>query len=58
MNGELRRAINVKSMLKRKYDKCSNDNTWHRYRQQRNLVTKLRKTSIKLYMQKQCKEAT
>ena len=39
MNGELRRAINVKNMLKRKYDKVNNKKNWDKYRLQRTLVT-------------------
>ena len=57
MNGELRRAINVKNMLKRKYNKSANNCSWEKYRKQRNIVTKLRKKSIKVYMQKQCADA-
>ena len=51
MNGELRHAINVKNMLKRKYDKVNNKKNWDKYRLQRNLVTKLRKNSINIYLQ-------
>ena len=40
MNSELRKAINVKNMLKRKYNKCKNQSNWKKYRQQRNIVTK------------------
>ena len=58
MNGELRRAINVKHMLKRKYDKCNSTENWQKYRKQRNIVTKLRKKSMKTYMQNKCNEAT
>ncbi len=54
MNGELRRAINVKNMLKRKYDKVNNKTNWDKYRLQRNLVTKLRKKSINIYLQNKC----
>ena len=54
MNGELRRAINIKNMLRRKYDKVNNNKTWNRYRSQRNLVTKLRKKSINVYLQNKC----
>ena len=54
MNGELRWAINIKNMLRRKYDKINNNKTWNRYRSQRNLVTKLRKKSINVYLQNKC----
>ena len=39
MNGELRRAINVKRMLKRKFTKCNSNMNWVKYRKQRNIVT-------------------
>ena len=54
MNGELRRAINVKNMLKRKFDKFSNKTNWNKYKLQRNLVTKLRKKGINVYLQMKC----
>ena len=57
MNGELRKAINVKNMLKRKYDKCNNQTNWTRYKLQRNIVTKLRKKSMHVYLQNKCKES-
>ena len=57
MNGELRRAINVKRMLKRKFTKCNSNMNWDKYRKQRNLVTKLLKKSLQQYMQKKCNEA-
>ena len=57
MNGELRRAINVKNMLKRKYDKCNSIANWENHRKHRNLVTKLRKKSIQRLIQNKCNEA-
>ena len=39
MNGELRRAINVKRMLKRKFTKCNSNMNWDKYRKQRNILT-------------------
>ena len=57
MNGELRRAINVKNMLTRKYDKCNSIANWENYRKHRNLVTKLRKKSIQRLIQNKCNEA-
>ena len=54
MNGNLRKAINVKHMLKRKYDKNDNSSNWNKYRKQRNLVTKLRKHSINNYIKNKC----
>ena len=46
MNGELRRAINVKRMLKRKFTKCNSNMNWDKYRKQRNIVTTLVKKSL------------
>ena len=43
MNGELRRAINVRNMMKRKWQKCKSNHNWVVFKTQRNLVTKLRK---------------
>ena len=54
MNGELRREINVRNMLKRKYDKCKNTINWAKYRIQRNLVTKIRKNSRTKFLQNKC----
>ena len=47
MNGELRRAINVRNMLKRKYTRVKTAANWNSYRKQRNLVTRLHKNSLK-----------
>ena len=41
-------------MLKRKYDKVNNKTNWDKYRLQRNLVTKLCKKSINIYLQNKC----
>ncbi len=57
MNGELRRAINVKRMLKRKFTKCNSNMNCDKYRKQRNIVTKLLKKSLQQYMHKTCNEA-
>ena len=57
MNGELRRAINVKRMLKRKFTKCNSNMNWDKYRKQRNIVTKLLTKSLQQYMHKKCNEA-
>ena len=54
MNTELRKARNVKAMLKRKYDKYPTNKNWEIYRKQRNYVTKLRKKSIKQYFESNC----
>ena len=39
MNGKLRRAINVRNMLKRKHEKTKSKENWYKYVNQRNLVT-------------------
>ena len=57
MNAVLRRAINVKNMLKRKYDKCKCTENWQKFRSQRNLVNKIRKQSIANYMKTTCSES-
>ena len=57
MNGELRRAINVKRMLKRKLTKCNSNMNWDKYRKQRNIVTKLLKKSLQHDNAKQLNEA-
>ena len=49
MNSELRRAINFKKALRRKYLKSKTDKNWTKFTKQRNLVTKLKRQSIKLY---------
>ena len=38
MHGELRKAVNVKAMLRRRYNKKRNSANWENYRRQRNLV--------------------
>ena len=54
MNSELRKAINVRNMLRRKYDKCNILSNWAKYRNQRNYVSKLRKRSKSHYMKEIC----
>ena len=49
MNRELRKAIYNKQMLRIKYEKYHIDKTWLAYRKQRNLVTKLKKRSVRTY---------
>ena len=49
MNDNLRKAINVKAALKRKYTRCKNQESLSKYGKQRNLVNKLKKTSLKEY---------
>lgn len=54
MNSTLRRAINVRNMLRRKYNSYKSNERWKIYKYQRNYVTKLRKQSIKNYMKTAC----
>jgi hypothetical protein len=49
MNRELRKAIYNKQMLRNKYEKYHTDKTWEVYRKQHNLVTKLKKRSVRTY---------
>ena len=54
MNRVLRKAIYKKRMLLNKYIRCRNKRNWQNYRRQRNLVTKLRKKSIRNYFFERC----
>jgi hypothetical protein len=49
MNSELRGAIYRKHMFYSQYTKNRNTKTWEKFRKQRNLVTKLKKNSMKTY---------
>ena len=54
MNGPLRRAINVKRGLFRKYRRCNSEINWQNFRRQRNYVTKLKRQSIRHYFAERC----
>ena len=54
MNDKLRKAINVKAMLWRKYQKRKSQETWSNFKKQRNFVNKLKRTSMKLYFDEKC----
>jgi hypothetical protein len=54
MNDKLRKAINVKAMLYRKYIRCPNQSTLEAYKVQRNKVTQLKRSSIKKYFKSKC----
>ena len=54
MNGKLRKAINVKAMLRRKFDKYRTDTAWFKYKAQRNLATNMKLASIRQYFAEQC----
>jgi hypothetical protein len=55
MNGELRKAINVKNVLRRKFNRCRIDVNWEKYRIHRNSVVKLRKDCTRRYLRDKCK---
>ena len=54
MNRELRKAVYRKHMLYTQYTKNRNSKTWEKYRRQRNMVTKLKKKSVKTYFLERC----
>ena len=49
INVQIKRAIQLRNKLYRKYRLSRNDETWESYRVQRNLVTKLKRISIKRF---------
>ena len=54
MNSELRKAINVRNMLRRKFDKNKTKTNWLAYSKHRNTVTKMRKKSRDQYIREKC----
>ena len=54
MNGELRKAIYHKQMLYNQYTKQGSNKSWEKYCKQRNLVTKLKRKSVKIYFLERC----
>jgi hypothetical protein len=50
MNDQLRKAINVKNMIKRRFYKYRSKANWENYRHHRNTVNKLRKESTRQYL--------
>ncbi len=58
MNGELRKAINVKGMLKRKYTKFKSRSAWNMFKAQRNKVNSLKRKAVKSYFDKKCNVAS
>ena len=54
MNGKLRKAINYKNMLRRKFEKSKSKAKWEEYRKQRNVVVSLRKKSMSFYLKNKC----
>jgi len=57
MNNELRKAINVKAMLRRKHRKTPSQVIWSKYKTQRNKVNKLKRQAMKSYFDKKCNDA-
>ena len=54
MNSDLRKAVNHKKALRRKYLNHKSDKNWQKFTKQRNLVTKLKRQSIKLNFAERC----
>ena len=54
MNDNLRKAINVKASLCRKFQRAKTQENWDKFRKQRNLVNKLKRSSLNQYFQKNC----
>ena len=54
MNGTLRKAINVKGMLRRRYLRFKTDENKKLAASQSNLVTQLKRDAMKSYLQKNC----
>ena len=54
MNSELRKAVYRKQMFRSKFEKNRSDKNWEKFRKQRNLVTKLKRKSIKSYFLERC----
>ena len=54
MNSELRKAINVKAMLRRKYNRSKTNASWNKYRLQRNRVANLKRKSMNKYFKLKC----
>ena len=50
INVQIKRAIRLRNKQYRKYRLSRNDETWESYRVQRNLVTKLKRISIKRFL--------
>ena len=54
MHNELRKAINVKGMLHRRYLLHRTRVSWENYRRQRNKITKMKRQAIQEYFHKHC----
>ena len=54
MNDKLRKAINVKAMLRRKFNRFPSDQLWQKFKRQRNLVNSLKRSSLHNYFDERC----
>lgn len=54
MNERLRKAVNIKGMLFRRYTKNPTKDNWVKYTMQRNKVTTIKRESIQSYFDKKC----
>ncbi len=54
MNGDLRRAIIIKGMLKRRKHKIPSNENKEKFRIQNNYVTSLNRSSLKIYLDIRC----
>ena len=50
----LRKAINVKNMMKRKYYKYRTSNNWETYRTHRNMVVNMRRDCERTFLRETC----
>ena len=54
MNNNLRKAINVKAALRRKFQRSKCQLSWQNFKNQRNLVNKLKRSSLRKYFDENC----
>ena len=54
MNNALRKEINYKAMLKRKFNKQKTSESWSKFKHQRNKVNKLKRVAIRSYFDRHC----
>ena len=54
MNSLLRKSMNVRDALRRKFERFKTSVNWHKYRKHRNYVTNLRRNSLFQYMKSKC----
>ena len=56
MNDELRKAINVRNMLKRKFNKYKTEHNWMRYKSHQTHVNYLRRKSLETFINLKCSQ--